>query len=123
MPSSSRSRYSPTDRQSKSMSSPEPFHPAIARRTSPRVRSSTGAYDSPSWPMTSRVTPCAALALWSGSRSSARSLWACMSMKPGERTRPSASSSRRAFGRWQPAAAASLTIETIRPPSTTTSAR
>src|SRR5581483_7857977 len=35
----------------------------------------------------------------------------------------SASSSRMARGRWQPAAAASLTMETIRPPSTTTSAR
>ena len=67
-------------------------------RTSARVRSSTGAYDRPSWPRTSRVTPWAAFALWSGSRSSARSLWACMSMKPGARTRPSASSVRRAAG-------------------------
>ena len=28
--------------------------------------------------------PCAAFALWSGSRSSARSEWACMSMNPGQ---------------------------------------
>ncbi len=105
------------------MSSPIPFQPEIARRTSASVRSSTGAYDSPSCPMTSRVTPCAALALWSGSRSRARSLCACMSMKPGARTRPSASSSRRARGRWQPAAHASLTIETILPSSIATSAR
>ncbi|CAM5227323.1 hypothetical protein STANM309S_01597 [Streptomyces tanashiensis] len=110
-------------RQSRSTSEPSPFQPVIARRTSASVRSSTGAYDRPSWPRTSSVTPCAAFALWSGSRSSARSLWACMSMKPGERTRPSASRTRRAVGRWQPAAAASLTIETIRPPSIPTSAR
>ena len=100
--------------QSNSKSSGSPFHPAIWRRTSARDGASIGAKESPSWPTTSSVTPWLTLAVWSGLTSSCRSEWACMSMKPGESTRPAASTVRSAEGVaesvWMPVTRPSATV-------------
>ncbi len=91
MPWSSRSRYSPTERQFQSKPGGSSFHPASWPRNVARTSSFTGAYDSPSWPSTSVVTPCETFAKWSGSARTRRSECECMSMNPGASTSPSAS--------------------------------
>jgi hypothetical protein len=94
MPSSSRSRYSPTLRQLQSNPAGSSFQPASCVRRVASVSSSTGAYDNPSCPSTSSVTPCDTLARWAGFASTWRSECECMSMNPGASTRPSASITR-----------------------------
>ena len=59
-----------------------------------------GAYELPSTPISSVVTPWHTLGLCSGSESSTRPEWACMSMNPGQTTSPDASIVRRASTSW-----------------------
>ena len=55
-----------------------------------------GAYELPSTPMTSVVTPWRTFGSCSGCASRTRPECACMSMKPGHTTRPEASMTRAA---------------------------
>ncbi len=88
---SKRARYSPTVDQSRATLGPGPFQPMSCWWSTSRVASVTGASPSPSWPSTSSVTPCMILHSHVGSARSARSEWVCMSTKPGQTARPSAS--------------------------------
>ena len=80
-------RYSPTDRQRKSM--PAGTWSANPRRSS-RNSSDTGAGEKPQLPTTSVVTPCRTFDSARRFSQSRQSEWECMSMKPGARTLPDA---------------------------------
>ncbi len=114
-PRSKRSRYSETERQPQSKPGGSPFHPASATRSCSRTSSVTGANESPSWPITSQVTPWCTFISCAGFARSWMSECVCMSVKPGVTKSPCASIVRAAGSSVRPTA-------TIRPPRTPTSA-